>query len=153
MKIGDCMKRNVISVSAGTTLRAAALTLSRHHIGTLPVVDEKNHLVGLIRFRDLLNLAMPDFVNLVDHLDFVHDFGAVENQIPGQDLLDMRVDEVMKVSPSVEQTAGLLRTTALLDKHQLSDIPVVDEDNCLIGIASYVDIGTAMVFNWHLSDG
>ena len=50
----------------------------------------------------------------------------------------------------VEDTCGLTRAFALLHKHNLTDLPVIDVENCLVGIASRVDIGTAMLRNWEI---
>ena len=46
--IGDCMKRQVASVSPGTTVLGAARLVVDRHIGTLPVVDEQGTLIGVV---------------------------------------------------------------------------------------------------------
>ena len=79
MHIRDCMKRNVVSVSTDTTLGEAVKLLVQKHIGTLPVVDDQRKLVGMLSMADVLELFLPDFVRLIDNVDFVHDFGALED--------------------------------------------------------------------------
>jgi CBS-domain-containing membrane protein len=150
VKISDCMKRKVISSTPNTTIQAAAQILIQNHIGTLPVVDESSHLIGLVRMRDLITLAMPDFVHLVENVDFVHDFGAVENKKPGSELLNMPISKIMGETVAVEESTGLLRAVALLQEHKLNDLPVVDHEDRLVGIASYVDIGVALMTNWDI---
>lgn len=150
MKIGDCMKHDVLSIPVIGTIRDAAQMMVAHHIGTLPVLDGSQRLVGLIRLRDLLSLGMPDFVRLLEHVDFVHDFGAVETHQPSSAQLDIPMDQVMGAPISVEETAGLLRAASILNEHQLIDLPVVDSANRLVGIASAVDIGTALLSKWDL---
>ena len=76
--IDACMKPNVIAVSPTTTAQEAARIVVSNHIGTLPVVDDLGLLVGVVRLEDLLEVFMPDFVALMDNIDFVHDFGALE---------------------------------------------------------------------------
>ena len=84
--IDACMKQQVVSVSPSTTVREAAHIVVERHVGTLPVVDQNGILVGVVGIEDLLKVFMPDFVALLDNIDFVHDFGAMET--PGQqDLL------------------------------------------------------------------
>jgi CBS domain-containing membrane protein len=148
LKISDCMKRNVISASPNTSIRDAVQILVKNHIGTLPVVDHASRLIGLVRVRDLITLAMPDFVHLLENVDFVHDFGAVENQKPGSDILVLPIEKIMGEPVAVEETAGLLRAAALLQEHKLNDLPVVNDENRLVGIASYVDIGVALMSGW-----
>lgn len=152
MKISDCMKRTVISSSANVTIRNAAQIMIQNHIGTLPIVDEASCLIGLVRTRDLITLAMPDFIHLVENVDFVHDFGAVEDEKPGPEILDMPVSHLMSEPICVESEAGLVRALALLQEHTINDLPVVDEDMRLVGIASYIDIGVALMSNWNLEN-
>jgi len=69
-------EKNVISISPQTTIKSAAEAFMKHHIGTLPVVNADGTLAGILQIRDLLSLVMPDFVNMMQDIDFVLDFGA-----------------------------------------------------------------------------
>ena len=151
MNIGLCMKRKVISISAEASARTAAITLANNHIGTLPVVDDENKLIGFVRMRDLINLAMPDFIKLVEQFDFVPDFGAAEDQPLEPGVFEIPISQIMNPPVSVEETSGLLRAAALLQNHQMTDLPVIDRESHLVGIISYPDIGIALISNWNLS--
>jgi len=148
MKIGDCMKRTVVSIPATATVGEAAALFAARHIGMLPVVDDSGRLVGVLQLRDLLALVMPDFVRLVGDIDFVHDFGAMEAPQPSPEAMARPVREVMQPSPSVEETCGLLRAFALMRQRDLHDLTVVAPDGRLVGIASRVDIGAALLSGW-----
>lgn len=148
MKISDCMKRKVISSKPDLPILQAAKMLVQHHIGCLPIVNENSELIGLVRIRDLITLAMPDFIHLVENVDFVRDFGAVEDDIPDRDVLNMPIGSIMGDPVAVEESAGLVRAIALMQEHTMSDMPVVDLNQHLVGIASYVDIGVALLSNW-----
>ena len=53
-KIKDAMtSENLITAPVGTTLSEAQKLLSKHKIEKLPIVDEKNHLKGLITIKDI----------------------------------------------------------------------------------------------------
>ncbi|MEE1225062.1 MAG: IMP dehydrogenase [Clostridia bacterium] len=53
-KIKDVMtKDNLITAPVGTTLKEAQSILSTHKIEKLPIVDESNHLKGLITIKDI----------------------------------------------------------------------------------------------------
>ena len=80
MIISKYMKRNVVSIPATATIGDAATLYAEKHIGTLPVIDEDRKLVGVLHMRDLLNLVMPTFIDLLDDFDFVReDFGVFED--------------------------------------------------------------------------
>ena len=46
-------KENIITATAGTTLESAADILQQYKIEKLPVVDDANHLIGLITYKDI----------------------------------------------------------------------------------------------------
>lgn len=148
MKVNSCMKRNVVSISAHATIREAAGVFVDRHIGLLPVVNEAGEPIGVVGLRDLLTLELPDFVNFIGDVDFVHDFGAVETTRPPAKVLDLPVMTLMKPIQTVNEDCGLLRAYALMLQHQLHDMPVVDKRGKLVGIASRVDIGTAILSSW-----
>lgn len=148
MNVTLCMKRQVVSIPVTTTIREAAAIFTKKHIGLLPIVDKNNKPVGVIGIRDLLKLEMPDFINFVVDVDFVHDFGAVEDTRPSAKTLNKSVKSLMRPVLTVEEDCGLLRAYALMLQQNLHDIPVVSKDGQLIGIASRVDIGSAILSTW-----
>jgi CBS domain-containing protein len=147
------MKHNVRSIPASATVAEAGHVFVKQHIGVLPVLDESKKPVGILRLRDLLSLELPDFFNLVADVDFVHDFGAVETTRPAPELLARPVTSLMQPIVTVEEDSGLLRAYSLMLKDDLHDIPVVNSDGLLTGIASRVDVATAVLSSWESTKG
>jgi len=56
MKVRDVMITDVITVTPDTTIEEAAALVEKHKIGTLPVIDERKNVVGIITRTDLLHL-------------------------------------------------------------------------------------------------
>ena len=150
MKIRDCMKRQVYTLPDTACVRDAVNLVLRYHIGMLPVVDVEGKLVGVVKLRDLLELGMPDFVDLVHDFAFVSHFGAGELQQPDPADLARPVREVMREPIFVEENSSPMYAAALLHHHAMRDLPVVDERGILIGLASHVDIGCAVMRAWKL---
>lgn len=148
MTVTSCMKKHVVSILKIATIREAAAIIVSKHIGLLPVVDKNNKPVGVIGIRDLLTLELPDFVSFVADVDFVHDFGAVETTRPSARTLGKSVKTLMKPAISVDEDCGLLRAYALMLQHNLHDMLVVSKDGKLIGVASRVDVGVAVLSAW-----
>jgi CBS domain-containing protein len=148
MKIGPWMKTKVISVEVTATILDAAQLFRSHHIGTLPVVDGDGRLVGIVPLHTVLHLIMPVFVDLIQDFDYVGDFGVMEEQGPAPEELNRPISQVMTPPVSVQEESGLLRAFAFIHKHQLLDLPVVDQQDRLVGLASRVDIGRALLANW-----
>jgi CBS domain-containing protein len=107
-------------------------------------------LIGVTRISDVLKVFMPDFVALMDNIDFVHDFGVTEGigTKNMQEATRLTVEDIMRPPVSVEESCGLLRASATMAKHRVRDLPVVDKEGRLVGIASPVDIVTALLVTW-----
>ncbi|MDH5413499.1 MAG: IMP dehydrogenase [Flavobacteriaceae bacterium] len=55
--------KNLVTVSAGTSLKQAEVILQENKIEKLPVVDDDDKLVGLITFRDIAKLSQKPTAN------------------------------------------------------------------------------------------
>ena len=147
--IGQSMKHKVISISVLATITEATALFVDEHIGTLPVVDGDGKLVGILHIRDLLELVMPSFIGLVEDFDFVRgDFSVFETLRPSPEEANQPASSIMDPPMSVRSGSGLLRAFAIMNSHHLYDLPVVDDDDRLVGLASRVDIGTALLAGW-----
>ncbi len=145
-KIGNWMKREVVSITPEATLRDVAALILEKRIGTLPVVDDEGTLVGTVSITDIVEIFLPDFVAVMDEIDYVHDFGNLENTSPEdkQRAKMLHVSDVMEEPVTLEDDAGLVHALSVMDKHNLRDL-IVTRDGKLAGIASQVDIGRAFL--------
>jgi len=132
MLVHNSMQREVVTVTPDDTL-ATALTLTRRHrVRHLPVVLATGGLAGILSDRDI-RLAMPSPLTTPDaeRADFLERtaIGGVMSR------------QVISVGPSetVEDAA------ALLFRHRISALPVVDSKHQLVGIITETDILHAFV--------
>jgi CBS-domain-containing membrane protein len=145
MKVDTVMKREVVAIAREATFREALARLTEQRVGTLPVLDWERRLVGVLSLREALKIILPDIVELMPDLDFAEDLGAVESTPLDDSLLERPVSELMEPAYSVEQGAGLIGTYTYMRQHQLTDVPVVDSSGRLVGLASWVDVGTGFL--------
>ena len=54
MKVADVMTNEVVTVPPGASLKEAARLLIEHRISGLPVVDNQNHVLGVVSEADVL---------------------------------------------------------------------------------------------------
>jgi CBS domain-containing protein len=152
--VAQWMKRKVVIVTASTTVEEAARVVVQERVGTLPVVDEQGVLTGVVRLQDVLGIFMPDFVALLDNIDFVRDFGPLE-QVQPQHMshaAHLTMTDLAATPVAVEEDRSLMHALATMVKHQLQDLPIVDKAGRLVGIASRVDIARAF-FAARVGDG
>lgn len=106
-----------VTIMRGKTVRDALDMMAEYHIGGIPVVDKDNKLVGIVTNRDLR---------------FQSD-------------LSRKIDEVMTKENLVvtHQQADLESASKILLEHKIEKLPVVDDENHLIGLITYKDITKA----------
>jgi CBS domain-containing protein len=148
MDVISVMKKEVVSISEDATLEDAVRLLVAKRVGLLPVVDVENRLVGILALRDIVQLALPTFLEMLEDTDFVHDFGVLEERRLPLEKRKKPISEFMSPPTSCGPTCGLLRAEALMRRHDLRDLPVVDDEGHLVGLASWVDVGVAFLGSW-----
>jgi CBS-domain-containing membrane protein len=106
----------------------------------LPVVDDQRRLIGMLSDRDLRSLALP---RLVDS-EWV---GTIQTALDASVSTLMNGDVVC-----VEAEAGADEIAELLLDNKIGAVPVIDAENRLIGIVSYVDLLRPIAAGTSLTD-
>ena len=106
-----------VTIQRGRRVADALALMSEYHIGGIPVVDDERYLVGIVTNRDLR------FERNVDRL----------------------IDEVMTKENLVTThvQTDLMAASEILQENKIEKLPVVDEENKLIGLITYKDITKA----------
>jgi CBS domain-containing protein len=118
MPVGEYCSRPVQTAVATETLREAARRMEQQGVGCLVVADGDS-VVGMITDRDIA-------------LAVLHD---------GRDPDESRVKEVMTTKPAViHGRRPLSVAAALMRRHGVRRIPVVDAEDRLVGVISLGDV-------------
>lgn len=142
------MTTDVVSVTPATTLEETLLLLSRHHISGVPVVDEEGQLAGLLDDSDLLvgesRLHGPTAVELLGAwIPIPGERRRHEEEV--RRALAYTAGEAMDADPVAVGPDATVEDVATLMVHRhLSRVPVVDEDNRVVGIVTRGDLVGAM---------
>lgn len=106
-----------VTIRRGSSVKDALNMMHEYHIGGIPVIDDENHLVGIVTNRDL----------------------RFERR------LDKTIDEVMTSENLVttHQQTNLQDAAQILQENKIEKLPVVDSENHLVGLITYKDITKA----------
>ncbi|MDB5055522.1 MAG: inosine-5-monophosphate dehydrogenase [Bacilli bacterium] len=111
---------NPFSLTRKHLISDAEQLMSKFRISGVPIVDDKNKLVGILTNRDLR---------------FVHDYTIeIENVMTKENLVTAPVGTT------------LLQAESILQKHKIEKLPLVDQFNELKGLITIKDIEKAIQF-------
>lgn len=102
-----------VTITKDQTVADALRLMKENRIGGIPVIDDEHHLIGIVTNRDLR---------------FQRD-------------LSLPVSEVMTSENIITTTnADLAEASQILLENKIEKLPVVDEENHLVGLITYRDI-------------
>ena len=111
------MINSPVIITADKTVGDALRIMAEYKIGGIPVVDEKNKLIGIVTNRDLR---------------FERDFNKTIDKV-------MTTENLITTSRNTD----LNQATDILQQYKIEKLPVVDEDGTLLGLITYKDITKA----------
>jgi acetoin utilization protein AcuB/CBS domain-containing protein len=127
------MRAPAITVNIAAPVSEAVALMREHDVRRLPVVVDTGDLRGMItqgdiRGADLLRMAGLDPIDIVDALRRV------------------KVFEVMSVRPiAVTLETGLREAALLMIENKIGGLPVVDDENTVVGIITESDLFEILV--------
>lgn len=126
--VRDVMNASPFTVRRGMRLTDALSIMVEHNVRHLPVVDEAGRLIGMMSDRDVRTVVGDPLVALYED-----DYGpaaavTVEDVMSELPVISVRADETIEVL-----------TWGFVDR-RVGAVPVVDEEQRVIGIVSYVDL-------------
>ncbi len=143
MKVADVMSRRPTTVDADRMLRELWKLIFQKHINSLPVVDKKEKLVGIITKDDILHLFYPDYEDLVEDFFSVTDFEDMENKI--DDLGSKKARDIMKKRVIyTRETTPIMRALSRMIVRNVNQLPVLSDDDRVVGMLTKGDVFYAL---------
>ena len=145
----DLMTKDVVTVQKEASLEEAARRLTGLRISGMPVVDDKDIVIGVVGELDLITAVGGEKGSLVKNM-FRRMLGEpVTSRKEGS-----TVGEVMSTPPiTIRPQADIREAAHLLERHRIKRLPVVDEFGRLIGVISRADIVRGMSKSTHGAKG
>jgi CBS domain-containing protein len=121
LRVGDIMTKTVLVVPYGKTILDVAKLMKKHNIGSVIIVEdnEGKHAKGIITERDIVYKILAKGID------------PYKSNV--EDIMS-RPLRVVKPDTNIEDAAKAMR------ENKIKRLPVVNEDNELIGILSEGDI-------------
>lgn len=140
----DVMSTRLATVAPGVNVRLAAELMLKRKVSALVVLDAKKRLVGICSEGDLVHRTELGsrkkgswWLNLVARdRDMARDYARAHGRLVS--------DAMSRNVVSVDPQTPLATVVALMERHKIKRVPVVDEGR-VVGLVSRADILTAFV--------
>jgi len=149
MEIKKVMHKEVLTLRPDDTLSDAVKLFGDHKIGGAPVVDDDNRLLGLISEFDIIKMLKTKTTKLSMVFPSSHSLGLTfqesivykEIQEAFSDVSHMEVRDLMTNDViTARENQHLEEVAPELLKEHVKRIPIVDENNRVVGILTRRDL-------------
>jgi len=141
--VQDVMTTDVISVLKYDSVLSVAHILSEKNISGLPVVDKKNHVIGIITQADILSVVGVRKEHTLKDL-LKHMLGE---PLPERRIGDIVGDIMTSPAITIRPDANIAEAAQTIDVKRIRRLIVVDDKNRIAGIISRADILKAVLRN------
>ncbi|MTD42250.1 CBS domain-containing protein [Erwinia sp. CPCC 100877] len=132
MSVSDFMTKNLVVAQPEMKIFDAVDLMKKHHIHRLPVVQDK-HLIGLIT-EGTIQSALPSKATSLS----VYEVNYLLNKTT---VADIMVKDVQTINPDASLEDGIF----LMRQKNIGVLPVVNENEALVGIITNNDIFDAFL--------
>lgn len=149
LKVRDLMTTDVVTLQPTDTVKKAAIKFAVDNISGAPVVDSRNHLLGILSENDILNLLYryqvaldkdrEGSVMLNNSLDSDSEdddeLKAISKEISNLEISNIMVRTVLTTSPD----ASIMEVLKSMMEMEVNRVPVI-EKGVVLGVISRADI-------------
>jgi len=143
MRIEEIMTTDVITVSTSDSVELCAKLLQENNISGLPVLDESGKVAGMVTEGDLIRRASriktPGYLEILGGLIYLGSPKKFVEEL--QRAMSLEAGQLMsKNIISVKPEESVEKAATLMVENSINRLPVVDENDKLVGIVSRRDI-------------
>ena len=141
----EIMNKNVITINRDRNIMELAKLFIKNKISGVPVVDKENTLLGIVSETDIVNFLKKDNISykyVYIPLD-LYEEANLENK---EALSNTKVEEIMHTwvkKAKKETTENEIAT--IIGENKVNRVPIVDDDNKVIGIITRSDLIKSMM--------
>ncbi|AMK10298.1 MAG: CBS and ACT domain-containing protein [Pseudodesulfovibrio sp.] len=133
MLVANWMTTDVITITPERSMMKASKLMKDKGISRLPVVDAEGRILGILSDRDIKD-ASPSKATTLD----MHELYYLLSEIKIQDIMTKKV-------VTIRDTETVEKAAVLMLEGNFGGLPVVDEQNKVVGIITDTDIFKVLV--------
>ena len=143
MKAKEIMTKDVVSITPDTNASEALELLLKMRISGLPVLDEKNKLVGMFTEKEVLSAILPSYVGSVGRFMYQENPKAVRQKTLA--FRHLKVKDVMRrTSVTLDEDTTLCEVARIMLTQKARRITVLNKAKEVVGIVARGDVVEAL---------
>ena len=135
LKVSEVSTHDPVTISENATLGDAIRTMRNQHVGRIPVVNDRNELVGIISFRDIMEQYLVFPVSKKSGKSSKTGFDPKELEVLKTPVKSAFSENIIGISP----TDSLSQAVSKMSENHLADLVVLDGKK-LAGIMTTRDL-------------
>ena len=148
LRVRDLMTTQVITVKPTDTVRQAVIKMALDNVTGAPVVDNRNHVLGVISQTDILQIILKYQDKLDEEIHSEHllsqpmdtdnqsaDMTLINKEFSGMKVEDIMVRSTLYTTPDAE----IVEALRMMMKMDVNRLPVL-EQGILVGTVSRSDV-------------
>ena len=148
LRVRDLMTTQVITVKPTDTVRQAVIKMALDNVTGAPVVDNRNHVLGVISQTDILQLILKYQDKLDEEIHSEHllsqpmdtDNQSADMTLINKEFSGMKVEDIMGRSTLyTTPDAEIVEALRMMMKMDVNRLPVL-EQGILVGTVSRSDV-------------
>jgi len=140
LTVAEIMSKDVFTAKTDQTVSHILNIMKVKNLKYMPVVNDKDEYIGKIDLLDVLDIAYPSYLFLMNNLSFLSNLRSFEDFIAKEN--DVLVKDVFKAGQKrvIRSDASIIELGFVMKKEHMHYITVVDDKDKVIGIVSMRDM-------------
>jgi len=142
VRVSEIMKKDPVTIKPEMTIREVVDIMKKTNIQFFPVVDDENTYLGKIDLIDILHIAYPEYILMINVLSFLTNFRAYEefeNKEKSFFIKDLFIPKE-KENKTIYEDATIIELGFLIVKNRWHHVTVIDRNNKVVGVISDKDM-------------
>lgn len=137
------MRKHIVIAGIDSTVSDLLPLFFEKRLNSLPILDKKHTLVGIVVREDVLKLLYPNHEEYVREMLSSGTLDVFDKDF--SEVLQVKTKEIMKTDLlTANPTTPVMQALAKMIAHHIDQLPVVKENGTLVSIVTKADIFYAL---------
>jgi CBS domain-containing protein len=142
MHVKDFMIKEAITVLPEASIKEVMKTFVEKKIGGVPIVDSGGKLLGIVTDGDILRAIKPVDQHIQNYFTYSILIEEINLESRMSEMKNLSIIKIAKTRNivTIHPEDELKKVVQLLSKHHFKKLPVVDDENRVVGVLSRGDV-------------